>query len=373
MKKEMSNMLLRAAFACLVLSLPASTSRAETSKPVLRIVNWSDYIDLDESLDEALPIPERSPSLKRFAEEHGCAIEYFEFDDFGDMVSKFTDFPGFYDILIVACNNAKSVVDMGLLEAIPRERLSNYVYLDKLATSPPPDPEGTYLIPFLNDYTGLIFRSDLIPRDMVSWKNYFDPPAAWKGHIGIYDSPAAMFAAGAIASGVADYGKASAQDLKAAGATMRGIFKQRVAKIYSDFDDIEKALQKGDIFITPIYSPDANYLLKKHDNLQFVIPPEGAEFYQDYMVVHKASQNKDLAIEFINYVLDPEVSGAIAAYLGCGFPSARARAVQNRIQPSLAPSPMDARGGLLPGMHITYDLQPSIQAGWLLLMDGFDK
>jgi len=49
--------------------------------PVLRILNWSDYIEIDEEADASLPIVARSPILREFAARHGCEIDYHEFED----------------------------------------------------------------------------------------------------------------------------------------------------------------------------------------------------------------------------------------------------------------------------------------------------
>lgn len=344
-------------------SIQPTTAAGE--KPTLRVLNWSEYIDLDDDLPADLPIAQRSPTLREFAEQNQCNVEYFEFDEFTDMVSQFLNLPGFYDIMVVTCGNTRQILSMDWLLPIPEDQLPNLRYIDASARTPPPDPEGQYLIPFLCDYTGLLFRSDRIDPEQVTWKNYFNPPKEWKEHIGVFDSPPVMFAAAAIANGIKDYGQAGTKDIQYAQRTLLSLLEKATPSLLDQPDVMREALVTGDIWIMPAYSPDANFIVEADPSIQFVIPPEGAEYYRDYMVVHRESQNPDLAFAFVNHILDPEVSGRISAYLGANVPSAEARKVQVRIDPFHIPSPMDVEGRLVPGMQITYDMNPEIQALWL--------
>ncbi|MDR0992943.1 MAG: extracellular solute-binding protein [Verrucomicrobiota bacterium] len=348
---------------------PSTNAPVEPPQPkrILRVLNWSDYIDVDDSLPETLPMEQRSPTLQAFAKQYDCTVEYHEYEDFEDFVSQFVNLTEFYDVLVLSCNNAQAIVDMGALMEIPSTKVPNLRYIDEEERTSPPDPEGNYLIPYLSDYTGLLFRSDIINPEDATWANYFNPPERWIGHIGAYDSSAIMFAAAAIANGVKDYSRISTKQVEAARQTLQAFF-QKASPALLNYTSTEERLEAKEIWIVPAYSPDANHLLTTHENLQFVIPPEGAEYYRDYLVVPRFTPVPDLALEFINFILNPEVSGRIAAYLGASVPSAEARAVQNRISPPVIPLPVDSEGHLLARMQITYNLHPNLQAYWLEIL-----
>lgn len=57
----------------------------------------------------------------------------------------------------------------------------------------------------------------------------------------------------------------------------------------------------------------------------FVYPKEGALAWGTYMGVVKNSKNKDLAMEFINFWLDPAVNGAFCAMVNYGPSNSKAR------------------------------------------------
>jgi spermidine/putrescine transport system substrate-binding protein len=56
-----------------------------------------------------------------------------------------------------------------------------------------------------------------------------------------------------------------------------------------------------------------NYGIAENDQIKFVIPKEGSDLWVDTMVILEASQNKDAAHQFIDYVLRPEVGQWVAS------------------------------------------------------------
>ena len=47
-----------------------------------------------------------------------------------------------------------------------------------------------------------------------------------------------------------------------------------------------------------------NYGIAENNDIKYVIPKEGSDLWVDTMVVMKASENKDAAFQFINFMLD---------------------------------------------------------------------
>ena len=47
-----------------------------------------------------------------------------------------------------------------------------------------------------------------------------------------------------------------------------------------------------------------NYGIADNKDIKYVIPKEGSDLWLDTMVVMKASENKDAAFQFINFMLD---------------------------------------------------------------------
>lgn len=357
-------------FSCLPIQAedvgePAATA----SRPTLRVLNWEGYIDLDPGLPEDLPIEQRSPSLAGFAKQFNCNVEYHEYGDFNDVVGGFMNLPGFYDVVVLSCNNTLSVLQSDLLLPIPREKLPNARYLNVAEMADTPDPKGTYLIPFLDDYVGLAYLKDKIPVEDVTWTSYFDPPDGWRGNIGVLDASTPMFAAAAIANGVESYNQITDDQMREAKERLKSFFATANPQLLNYTDPREQILKDKRVWILPAYSPTAHAMILKNDNIGFVIPPEGSEYYRDYLVIHRQSQNPELAMQFINYMIEPEVAGRIAAFLGADVPSPAAREVKARHATEIIPSIYDAQTHeLRKGLHISYNLHPKLQGYWLSIL-----
>jgi spermidine/putrescine transport system substrate-binding protein len=57
-----------------------------------------------------------------------------------------------------------------------------------------------------------------------------------------------------------------------------------------------------------------NFGITENPAIKFVIPKEGSDLFVDAMVVTKASEHKEAAHAFINYVLRPDVHASIMAF-----------------------------------------------------------
>lgn len=339
----------------------------EAPKRHLRVANWSSYIDIDNP-DESLPLELRSPTLRDFAEKFNCTIEYHEFDSPLNLILKFSQLNGFYDIMVASCNYSGTVMPLNVIMPFDESLIPNLRLLDDAARYPPADIEGRFLIPYLQDYLGLAFRKDTLGKDAVSWNEYYNPPADWKGHVGLMDIASVMFASAVISAG-GDFPNATPEDLAEAHRRLANLFQNFSPYISDDPTALSSKLGNNEIWVTPLYAPDAQLAIEQYgaDKIGFIIPEEGSEYYFDYFIINRFSKNKETAHLFINYMLEPEVSGRIAAYLGSTPPSAAARAVRDRYAPPRVPSVLNERGETLDNLQITFALSPEIEARWLAL------
>lgn len=337
---------------------------ADASRPTLRILNWRNYIDLDDSLPKDLPIAKRSPTLLEFAEKFSCDIEYHEFEDFEDISAKFSSLPGFHDIMLLSCTHTTGLIATGWLLPVSEEQVPNLSYIDAALRSTPPDPEGRYLIPYMNDYLALIVRKDKIKESSISWSRFFDPPPSWRGHMALLDYGPDIFVAALIANGAKDYANPRSTVVQAAQKSIQHLADRFEIKL-TDVPE-EDILEDEDLWITPIYAVDAAQILHERDDLVCILPTDGTDYYHDFMVIHRESHQPELAMAFMNYILEPEVMGRIAAYMDATAPSAAARAVRAELDDvNKIPYAMDANGNLLPNIQARYTFNPLYELLWI--------
>ena len=90
--------------------------------------------------------------------------------------------------------------------------------------------------------------------------------------------------------------------------------------------------------MTPMYLGDALGAIEEDESsvLAYVVPKEGGENYIDCWAVSKNSQQKALAIKFVNYMLEPDVIAENAAYLYAACPSKKGMQVLREKYPESA-------------------------------------
>ena len=83
---------------------------------------------------------------------------------------------------------------------------------------------------------------------------------------------------------------------------------ERKDKISAFSYDIVSLVQAGDIAAAHWYVGATLYTLEEPDKLGFVIPEEGATMYQEDICVLKDAPNKDSAISFFEFYMQPEIA-----------------------------------------------------------------
>ena len=83
---------------------------------------------------------------------------------------------------------------------------------------------------------------------------------------------------------------------------------ERKDKISAFTYDIVPLVQAGDIAAAHWYVGATIYTLEEPDRLGFVIPEEGATMYQEDICVLKTAPNKESALRFFEFYMQPEIA-----------------------------------------------------------------
>lgn len=330
------------ALLSLALALPPSARAEEATRPVLRIFNWSTYIDVDESVPETEPMARRSPTLRAFAEQFGCDIDYQEYDSEDDMIGKLQGLPGFYDVVIMTAGRPTDLFTAsGRLEPLTRDRIPNReIILPRFR-----DLAGTraneFGLPYLGGTSGLLYNEKVVGKPVRSWDTYFNPPAHLKGKVQILNENTVMLPSALMYLG--HHPNHSDPDILRRGARLFSRLKQEgfIGLVSADVEEIQQAFLEGRVALGCLYSGDALKAMQADPNgdLKYVIPEEGCEFFVDVMTVLSDAPQKELAFKFVNYVLNPDVHAAIAGQLGYLCPSKAGTEIIRRDHPGWEKNP----------------------------------
>lgn len=295
--------------ALIAVCLFESDVLAEESVPVLRVLNWSEYIALDQDLDDGRAIEERSFALREFAKEFNCKVEYFEYEATDEAVSRLDKTKGFYDVIVATAGEIDRMVSGNYLFPVNRKLVPNYRYISVFYDDFESQRElWNYAMPHLYGTTGIAYRTDLCPGEFDSLAQFFDPVHFPDQKRAIMNDSQVMFGLANIYQGN-DPNENRRHHHNAASKVLLKMKSSNILDVIStNVELLGEKLVSGEIAMAVMYSGDALALAEVYDNIEYVIPKEGAEYYIDSLAISSASENKDLAHSFINFMLRPEVN-----------------------------------------------------------------
>jgi spermidine/putrescine transport system substrate-binding protein len=284
------------------------------AKDELHLYNWNNYI-----------APE---TVKRFEEFCKCEVVQTYYSDNEELLAKLAAGAKGYDVLVPTSNAVQALIRGGQLKPLDKTALPNVKNVDPVYLNTPFDPGNQYSVPYAMSTTIIGYNDEKIkelglPTD--TWAVIFDPKylEKVKGRVTVLDSANELFAAALKYLGY------SANDVdpkhwEQAAATIKKAKPYWAAFNASSYI---KELTVGNIWLVHGYSndifqanQDAQAAGRKFHILQGV-PKEGAVLAVDNMVIHKSAPRPDLALRFINFMLDGRNSAELTNLIGSGNPN----------------------------------------------------
>ncbi len=272
-----------------VLALPIMGNAAE--KQVLNIYNWDDYID-----EQTIPEFEKAFDVK---------VNYDVYDSNETLLAKLQAGATGFDVIFPSDYMVEIMSKLGLLEPLDKSKLPNMANLDPVFLDQAFDPGNQYSIPFAFGTVGIGYRSDKITEPVESWNVLFDPK---------YDGRIVMLDDVRETLGVALKLAGSSINTKNPDELQRAkemLLKQKpLVKAYLA-GQAEQLLLSGDAWLVHNWSGDIYRAASENPAIKYVIPKEGSTKFLDNFAIPVSAQNKELAHQFINFLLQPEVDARI--------------------------------------------------------------
>lgn len=205
------------------------------------------------------------------------------------------------DVAFVSGQYAQALNDAGLLAPIDASKIPNLANLYPEATQLAFDKGNAYSVPYTWGTTGICYRSDLVDKAPTSWNDLLKPTDANKGKITMLSTERWLLLPALKSLGYSINTTDDAQLQEAKDLTIA----QKGDLLAYDDTDFYKKLISGEATMVEAWDGWCNYGTAEDPNIKFVVPSEGSDLWSDTMVVLNSSQNKDAAMAFINYILDP--------------------------------------------------------------------
>jgi spermidine/putrescine transport system substrate-binding protein len=249
--------------------------------------------------------------LAPFEAKHNVKINIKTYEGTGAALSILEQSaPGDWDVLMVDAPDAPTIANLGLLEPLSDSSLPLGDLYPSLTSAQFNQVDGVrYTVPEKFGYYGVAYNRDKVdPADMrtaqVMWNSKY------KGRIAVYDYYFPTMQLIAISMGI-----------KPNDITMDNLPKIREkllamkenVKMVGDIVSVQNALVNGevDIIVSGAEFVVSN-LMPSMPELDWTIFDEGGLMWIQGLSILKESKRKDLALEFVKYVVSPEGQSKLA-------------------------------------------------------------
>ncbi|MEH6446157.1 MAG: spermidine/putrescine ABC transporter substrate-binding protein [Oceanospirillaceae bacterium] len=187
---------------------------------------------------------------------------------------------------------------------------------------------GKYSVPYLWGTMGIAYRSDVISNPPVSWKAILEPSNQLKNHISMMDDYTDMLAPALFMQGFS-LNTESKYELKQAFSTLK---KQAPDVLTYDYPItfLTNNVKADQLYMAQVYGGDQITMNEKSGVAglwKYVVPKEGTILWVDCLAISSDSENKALALQFINFLNQPEIAAKNSEQLFNATPNHSAKAL----------------------------------------------
>ena len=299
-------------------------SRSQTI--TLNVYNWGQNIadGSDDTLDIIAAFEEKYPNID---------VNYTTYASNEELYSKLSTGGITVDVIIPSDYMIARLKNEGMLEELNFENIPNYSYIDDSFKNTAYDPENKYSVPYTWGTVGILYNDKYVDEeDVTGWELLWNKKYA--GKILMFDNSRDAFGIAQYLLGY-DVNTTDKAELQACADKLT---EQKPLVQQYVMDQIYSSMENEEAYVAVYYAGDCMSMMANNEHLQFYLPEDqGFNLFIDAMCIPTCCEEKDAAETFINFLCDPEISGANMDYIYYGSPISEAR---NYMDPELAESPV---------------------------------
>jgi spermidine/putrescine transport system substrate-binding protein len=285
-------------FLLCLLSLPA----CKAPLPTLSLLVWEGYAD---------------PSfIHEFELAHNCRITASYMGSSDELVAKLRGGSASnYDVISPSSDVAASIVKANLAAPLDLSRMPSYMQLSaKLRDSSLVRSNGqVFGVPFMWGPNPLLYDTTAFSKPPDSWTILWDPK--YRGKVALWDELSSIY----LAAQILGYDKPdpnqlynlSDDQLEAVKKKLLEL-KPNVRKFWSTGGELTNLFQNHEIVLAMGWPLNTAQLRKVNFPIGETIPKENTTGWIDHMMITSASKQKDLAAEFLAYMIDAKTQKLVS-------------------------------------------------------------
>ena len=245
-----------------------------------------------------------------------------------------------WDIVFPTHSRLAPMARNGLLATLDHHRLPSLGNLDTAFRQPEWDPDLRLGIPYMWNATGIVYNRAQAPLPL-GWDALWNP--ALRGRMTMLDDPEDVIGTCLQKLG-RSFGSVDEHDLQAAKA--EAVAQKKLLRAYLNAE-VRDQLVSGDVLTAQLWSTTAAQAIHAQPGIGFVYPSEGFPLYCDCAAILRESTRYELAHEFLEFLLRPNVAAANARVAETATANGAGRAMLPN-DPVLYPLPETSARGVWP-------------------------
>ena len=280
----------------------------------LNVYNWGMNMadGTDGTMDLVAEFERRYPHIKvNMSEYESNEVLYTKLSSGGITV----------DVIIPSDYMIDRMIAEDMLLELDFDNIPNFSYVDEQFRNPDYDPENKYSVPYTWGTVGILYNTKYVDEaDVTGWELLWNEKYA--GKILMIDNSRDAFGIAQYLLGydVNTMDKDELQHCADKLAEQRPLVQQYV------MDQIYATMENEEAYIATYYAGDCMLMMEENPDLAFYLPEDqGFNLFTDAMCIPKCCKEKEAAELFINFLCDPEISGANMDYICYASPLSEAK------------------------------------------------
>ena len=249
--------------------------------------------------------------LDAFEKDTGIRINYSNFDYDEDMLSKLSEAEGGdYDLVIADDYIIELAIQQGLVQKLDKSKLSNFSNVNSLYQGQFYDPSDEYTVPYGAGIPLIIYDPALVNLDIKGYSDLWDP--SLKDSVAIIGNYRVIDGIALKTMGES-FNTQDLDQIQAAGDKLMELAPN--IRLIND-NNTQDYIISGEASVPFMYTSQITMALAERPDLKVVYPEEGLGFGIMAGFIPSKAPSSDAAHQFLNYILQPEVSAQCFEYIG---------------------------------------------------------
>ena len=302
--------------SAMALALLANTAAAEGE---LVIYHWFEYIPAE--------------LLEKFTTETGINVTMDTYDSNEAMLASLkAGGMGTYDVAVPGDYMVEIMTNEGLLDTIADGELANKGNIAAEWANPAFDPGRTHSIPYQWGSTSFSVNTEDYDGDINTTDILFNPPKEISGKINMLDSQGEVLALASLHMGIPQ----CSYDREQLSALNDMLQEAKTHWASFNSDTAKEVLVSGDVSVGMIYDGFSAKAREDRASIKYAFPTQGYVVWMDNVVLLKDAPNRDSALAFMDFMLEPENIAAVSNYARYGL---GVKGAEEFLDPELASLP----------------------------------